>query len=214
MSLLLSAILAVALADPPDNALTIPPRQIRALVETYADCVVKNEGRHASEAILADVNDADFRRNYPELVQENCVPMALGDYVQVNFTPSQMRDVIAEALVRRQFANVAPAFDDVPPLSHQSTGDTPEAQAQGYLSRYGECVVRVDPAGAKALLFTDPLTDKEAAAFNALGTALGTCIAPGKSLNFGKAALRGSIAINYYRLAMAARTATPARAGQ
>ena len=72
--------------------------------------------------------------------------------------------------------------------------------------------MRVDPQGAKALLLTDPVTDGEAAAFNALGTALGTCIAPGKSLNFGKAALRGSIAINYYRLAVAARSA-PATAG-
>lgn len=212
MSLFLLAVVAgAAFADPPDNALLIPPRQVRALVETYADCVVKNEEPHASDAILRDLSDRDFQRGHPELIQENCIPMALGNYIQMDFTPSELREVVAEALVRREFANTpAPALDDVPGLSHRPASGSPQSAADAYLARYGECVVRVDPSRAKALLFTEPLTDGEAAAINALGTALGTCLAPGKTLNFSKAALRGSIAINYYRLAVAARSAPAA----
>ena len=80
-----------------------------------------------------------------------------------------------------------------------------ENQLATYLSRFGECVVRVDPAASKALLMTDRGSADERAAFGGLSTALGTCLAEGKTLNFNKASLRGSIAVNYYRLAAAAR---------
>jgi hypothetical protein len=214
MSLLLSLLLLAA-GDPPDNALTLPPRQIQALVSTYADCVVKNEEQAASRAILSGAGDADLLRQYPQLVQEFCVPRQLGDYVQVHFTPAQMRAVIAGALVRRELAKVPPpVLDDVPALTHPAAVESDKAKADAYLSRYGECVVRVDPAAAKTLLLTDAFTDAEAAAFNAMGNALGTCIAPGRSLNFDKASLRGSIAVNYYRLAIAARSLPQAEAAR
>jgi hypothetical protein len=90
----------------------------------------------------------------------------------------------------------------VPLLSHAAADE-----GAAYLGRYGECAVRLDPAAARTLLLTEPETDAEAAAFNAMGTALGTCVAAGKSVSFGKAALRGSIAANYYRLAVAAHNA-------
>ncbi|HZU51898.1 MAG TPA: hypothetical protein VE968_08515 [Sphingomicrobium sp.] len=230
MSLLLSFALgaaAAAGADPADNALAISPRQIHALVAEYADCIVKNERRAAEDAILKDVSDREFHDDYPQLVQELCIPNARSQDVQIDFTPSEMREAIAEALVRREFASVPPpVLDDVPALSHRSVAEvqpaasapaseiaaSERARADAYIDHFGECVVRVDPAGSKRLILTDAFTDAEAAAFNGMRTALGTCLAEGKSLNFGKAALRGSIAINYYRLAVAARNMAPGAA--
>lgn len=223
------ALLAAGVAAPlPDNASVPPPRQIQALVREYADCVVKNEHDTASAAILSDAPDNEFVRSYPRLVQEHCVPMRLGDFIRVGFTPTQMRDAIAEALVRRDLSTVPPpSLDDVPPLAHWQISQLPTTDAQGrpfsprrseevlesyrqaqlaaYLGRYGECVVRVDPGAAKALLLTDEGTAAENEAFGEMQKALGTCLAEGRSLNFKKASLRGSIAINYYRLAIAAR---------
>jgi hypothetical protein len=148
-----------------------------------------------------------------------------------------MRNVIAEMLVRRELANVPPpVLDEVPGLSHRSPGDPATTDSDGrplaghkaelalaayerdraaaYLSRFGECVVRVNPAGSKALLMSDEGTATEAAAFSALSTALGTCVAEGRTLNFDKWTLKGSIAVNYYRLAMAARNAPSSTAAR
>lgn len=237
MSMLL-ALLAAAIAAPlPDNASTPPPQQIQALVSEYADCIVRNEHDAASAAILSNATDGELVRSYPQLVRENCVPMRLGDYIRVGLTPTQMRDAIAEALVRRDLSAVPPpVLDDVPGLAHWSVGEPPttdsagrpltgrkaeemineyqQAQLVAYLSRYGECVVRVDAGAAKALLMTDEGTSAESAAFSDLATALGTCLAEGRTLNFNKASLRGSIAVNYYRLVAAARTEEPASAAK
>jgi hypothetical protein len=77
--------------------------------------------------------------------------------------------------------------------------------AYAFLSHYGECVVRADTAGAKALLVTKPDSAEEAARFAALRPAFSECLPADRTLRFGKVALRGSVAINYYRLAHAAR---------
>jgi hypothetical protein len=73
-----------------------------------------------------------------------------------------------------------------------------------YLSKYGECVVRYDAAGAKSLLLTAPDSEGETARFTDIQRALGVCLGEGAKLSFGRVALRGTIAINYYRLAHAA----------
>lgn len=85
-----------------------------------------------------------------------------------------------------------------------------EAQSFWVLGKYGECVVRTNPAAAKALLLTRVETSGEARAFDALRQALGECLPEGKTLAFGKLVLRGTIAVNYYRVAHAAHSsATP-----
>jgi hypothetical protein len=80
-----------------------------------------------------------------------------------------------------------------------------EAQSFWLLGKYGECVVRTDPAAAKALLQTRVETAGEVIAFDGLRPALAECLPEGKTLAFGKLVLRGTIAVNYYRLAHAAR---------
>lgn len=226
MSLLLSLLAGVLAGQMPDNSSMLPPRQVRALIADYGDCIVKRAGSRAAEAILAG-ESGDIMRSYPQLVQETCVSTKLGDQVRVSFRGNQYRYTIAEALVRRQLASAPPpVLDDVPPLEHEEAptartvddkgrplaGQKLEAalrsaevqQASRYMWRFGECVVRVDPTAAKQLLLSEPETVGEAAAFAALNPALGTCVSEGRKLEFGKAALRGTIAVNYYRLAIAA----------
>ena len=72
-------------------------------------------------------------------------------------------------------------------------------------------MVRVDPAAARALLLTMPESPEENARFAAMGTTFGSCLAEGETLKLGKLALRGTMAINYYRLAKAAQAAVPER---
>lgn len=233
MSLLLALFAQPMVSKLPDNAQLVPPKQVRALVAGYGDCIVKREAARASAAIIAGIGSNDMLARYPQLMQESCVPGQLGDLVQVKFTDDQYRYAIADALVRSELAAVPPpVLDEVAPLAHGGPTAPPTSDDKGrpltgraleaatrsydkqraakYLWRYGECVVRGDPAEAKTLLMTAPGSKEENARLSAMGTALGTCLAEGKSLEFGKADLRGTIAVNYYRLAMAAR---PVREG-
>jgi hypothetical protein len=219
----------------PDNARNIPAKQVRALVADYGECIVKREPARASAAILAGLGNKTMLDRYPQLLQETCLHTRLGDRVEVRFTGDQYRFAIADALVRQELASAPPpVLDDVPPLAHHDPGEPPRTDSKGrplqgraleqamrdhdvdraanYMWRYGECVVRVDPAAAKALLMTDPASKEEDVQFGAMSTALGTCLGEGRTLEFGKAALRGTIAVSYYRLAKAPRTAAVVQA--
>lgn len=234
MTLLLAMLAAQTANNLPDNAYMPPPKQVGAMVAEYGDCIVKREQARASAAILAHVNVDEMLRRHPQLLQKSCVQNKLGDFVEVTFWDDQYRYAIAEALVRRELAALPPpVLDDVPALDHRGPQAPPRVDAKGrplqgraleramrdydqqrasnYMWRYGECVVRVDPVAAKALLLTEPASAAENARFKAMGTALGTCLAEGRSLEFGKADLRGTIAVNYYRLAIAARQTRPER---
>ena len=72
------------------------------------------------------------------------------------------------------------------------------------LSRYGECVVRQDAVNARLWILTYPDKPEEAVHIQAMMPALQECLPPGKTLEFGKMQLRGTVALNYARLAYAA----------
>jgi len=73
------------------------------------------------------------------------------------------------------------------------------------LSIFGECIVRADPAAALQLVVTKPSSAEENQAFDAMNGALASCLVSGQKLEFSKGALRGTIAMNLYRLARAPR---------
>ena len=82
-----------------------------------------------------------------------------------------------------------------------------------YLSYFGECVVRADPGNSKALLAASPDSRDEGIAIAALGKSLSGCLEAGRTLELNKTNLRGTVALNYYRLAKAAQSSAPVVAG-
>jgi hypothetical protein len=212
----------------------LPAAEVRTILHQYGQCVVKREPALAAEAIIRNV-DEELARKYGSLIIGACLPQRPGTSAVARLTGDQYRYALADALVRRELATVpVPNLDSVPMLGHRDPGTAPsrvsatgkrlserkfeeasrrhrQASADSYLSRYGECVVRVDPAAARGLLLTDPETAEERARFAAMQTAFGTCLPENQTLNFGKLALRGTIALNYYRLAKAPRVDGAAR---
>lgn len=210
-------------------------KETRALTHAYARCVVKRQPAKASEAIARNVDNATILRDYPMLIRDECLSRQVHQKTRMRFGGDLYRYALADALVNRELAaQPAPGLEAVPRLDHRDPGEPPQPidpkgrkldkrkleaalasyrrdTAFAYLSRYGECVVRVDAAGAKALLATGPDSAEEASGFAALRPALGRCLPEGETLRSGKAALRGSIAINYYRLAHAARASGAAQ---
>ena len=220
-------------AAAPDNALSV--EETRAVAYDYAKCVVARQSRKASEAILANVDNETLLKRYPSLVIGDCLVKSWGTG-RMSFPGSLYSYGLADALVNRELIDrPAPDLSSTSPLAHREPPIEPsEINANGkrlgrkkyvklqedymeelstyFLSRYGECIVRADAKTAKALVFAKPDTDEERAAFGALIPVLQTCLPPEKTIKFGKVPLRGTIALNYYRLAYAAGVA-PMKAG-
>lgn len=216
-----------ALASPSDSEYST--KETRAVMHDYARCVVRRQPARASEAIAANLDNATLLRRYSMLMSPDCLANAAQDGAEMRFAGDLYRYALADALVNRELAGwTVPELAAVPRLVHRDPGEPPsQANAGGkpsgkrkyeaalaayekeatyaYLSHYGECVVRGNPAGAKALLLSGPDSLQETAAFDALRPVLGRCLVEGRTIRFGRVALRGSIAINFYRLAHAAR---------
>ncbi len=211
-------------------------KETRALMHAYAKCVVRREGEKASEVLLRNVGNRTLLRKYDDLIVEDCLAREVVVDTKMTFGGDLYRYALADALVSSELADQpVPDLGSVPRLVHhpilpapeplpanagksarkryqKAKEDHDESFAFGFLSRYGECVVRTNPEGAKALLLTVPDSREESSGFDALRAALATCLIEGRTLRFGRVALRGSIAINYYRLAHAARASAPAAA--
>jgi len=214
---------------------TLSPEAARAVMHDYAKCVVDQQPRRASNAIVANFSTAKLLTDYPMLFSPDCLAQFGRGTGAMSFAGDLYRYALAGALFDRELAErPVPDLSAVPPLEHMEAPTAPEAisasekklstkkrqDAQkkyevqivsAFLSRYGECLVRTDPVGSKALLLSKPDSDEERARFTALDPALATCLPEGRTFDFGKIPLRGSIALNYYRLAQAGTDRRAAR---
>lgn len=235
LALAFLAVSQAAAAAPSDSDYST--KETRAVMHAYAKCVVRRQPAKAAEAVAANLDNSTLLRKYPMLFSPECLGDAAQDGVQMRFGGDLYRYALADALVNRELAGWSvPDLTVLPRLTHREPGEAPSrTTASGkplgkrkyeaavanherdatyaYLSRYGECTVRGDPAGSKALLLTAPDTPQETAAFNALRPVLERCMVEGRTIRFGRVALRGSIAINFYRLAHSARASATGTAG-
>jgi hypothetical protein len=231
------ALLFLAAAAPAERS-DYSPHDTRKAIEQYGRCIIDKQHDLAAAAIVRNVDNATLMRQYRDLIDGRCMPLPpLGSTIKVKFLGDQFRYALADGLVRKDLlTQPAPVVSAIAPLDHreptppnrvdrkgrplserqyaQAVEGYEQAQAFAYVSRFGECVVRANPDGARALLGTVPDSAEERTAFAALSAALSNCLESGQKIEFAKLALRGTIAVNYYRLATAARTmaqASPAR---
>ena len=201
----------------------------RRVLAEFTRCVVRRKHDVAASAVLdPDVDLGDDRRNGLNI--SDCMPRG----ARMRAPAVQVRYGLAEALTLSEAGKLSTDFAGVAPLEHRPFVDRPmppevaadpqrvarwnafAAQARAYaaLSPFGECVVRAAPAQSLAVLRTTVETPAEIAALNALGPVLAPCLARGKALQLNKLAMRGTIAINLYRLAHAPRAAAVAGGGK
>lgn len=197
----------------------------RKTMHDYATCVVKKRRDRASAAILSDSDNTDILHKFPDLIDSECLGRVAGD-VQMKFGGDLYRYAMADALVNSAFVSrVDTSFDDRLPLAHltvpeRSVIDTRLAKTSGkhkrddieddykkrtviaWMSRYGECIVRHNPIKARLWLLTPPGGPEEVSRINDLRPSFSACLGDG-TLKFNRIVMRGTLAINYYRLAMA-----------
>lgn len=220
---------AVGTRTPPmvvKRYLDTSPAVSRAVMAEFAGCIVRRKHDVAAEVVL-DPTQQLGGEDDKGLFISDCMPSGS----RMRAKAAQMRYGLAEALV---LADVKMAPDDlslVAPLQHPPFVDRPmpaevaadpervarwqafaqAAQAYANLAPIGECVVRADPVGSLALLKTDVESDAERAAVGAIAAVLPGCIKKGEQLAINRFNLRGTIALNLYRLARAPRIAETAK---
>lgn len=211
----------------------------RKIQADFGQCVIEKHLARAQHFVLTPNMEQSARRKDVSAIADGyclaVVAAAAGD-VEMKFPVDTMRYALADALVRKEFsAGAAASIEDAAPLEQPKLeeedyqleagkkprkGELEQLQENRqkqlsliYLAGFGECVVRADPANSYVLLMSDAETPQETTAFKAMMPAFGSCLAAGQSLEFNEVILRGTIAMNYYRLAHAPRTATASAGG-
>ncbi|WP_294120240.1 hypothetical protein [Sphingomonas sp.] len=210
----------------------------RKVQAEYGECVVKKQPAAAREFVITPwFESGALRRILPKVGDSWCLLTASASFgSEMRFPGDTMRYALADALVRREFAGASPSLKDAGPIVQPVLDESEYAPRPGrkakqselkelaenrqkrvatiYVAHFGECVVRADPANSYALLMSDAETPKEDVALKGLMPAFDGCLAAGQDLSFNKSTLRGTIAMNYYRLAHAPRAASPQVAAQ
>lgn len=200
--------------------------KIRKITFDYAACVVRKHHEKASEAILATASNQAILGDLSQIIDSECLVSAAGYGVDMRFPNDSYKFALADALVNADFLSKGQtSFDDRLPLA-QPVAMSSDAQAVllakiksdrkrkdlqeqftkssilGWIARYGECVVRQDPVNARYWVLTRPDTPEETSRIKAMQPAFGLCLGSG-TMKFNRVTMRGTVAINYYRLAMA-----------
>ncbi|BAI96162.1 hypothetical protein Sj15T_04840 [Sphingobium sp. TA15] len=194
--------------------------KIRSITVQFGDCVMKHNAALGRAVVLSNLSNDVILHSASRLIDGNCLNRTdAGMGSQMTFTGDQFRYAMAGALVRMDypvrrhfdFTNVLPLVHAIPKPVDPSLkkGSRKAAKAEEeyakdraflFLSRFGECVARRNPDRTQDLLLADIGTVEEKAAFNELSASLGECLGDGQ-MSFGREMLRGSLALNFYRLA-------------
>lgn len=202
----------------------------RLTIAKFSTCVAKKKRADASEYVR-EVNPDRKRENQllAKVGDQGCLRAALsGSAVQaeLQFPGDTLRYCLADALIQLELANgPVLSFANVPALPPRAfdaskfepkPGKTPSkrelenlanhrsrSEVATFMAGFGECVVRSDSVKSYELLMTQVTSKEEAAQMGKLTPVLASCIPQQRTVSLNKTVVRGSIAMNYYRLAKA-----------
>lgn len=197
-------------------------RETIQAVNYLADCYMATEQKKIEVALTADPRSGAFERWADGHISDCYVKtwMEVGHHVDT--TGEVMRYALAEAIFRKRYrethlldlATVQPLSQGIANYKWQYSGrltkqeleeDAAEQRAGLYLAFLGECVVRADPEGSRNLLLSEVFTPPEDSAFATLTSSLQSCVDKSREVQIDRTNLRGAIALEYVRLALAPR---------
>jgi hypothetical protein len=179
--------------------------EARRVLNDYATCLVKESERRVHEFLITFPGTAEARKIGADIAESDCLYTG-----QLRFQPSLFRGSLYEALYSRDFAQKATIdFTAAPALDYsvgKPSGDE-AADGQVAIRNFADCVIRADPANARALTLSKVSSSEESRAFEALKPELSGCLTTGIELTFSKPVLRGLVAETLYRLTAASAAA-------
>jgi hypothetical protein len=192
-------------------------RKARLIFWNFAQCVAKKKADDARSYILDDLNNRQTTAFRTKMLDDACWRIASGERSPIVTTGLRLQGTLAEALMVAE-SELVPLKDieAIAPLKHDPVSQEAARKAEpetlkflqdmAQLFEAGECVVRKDGAGSYALLKSGPASPEEVAALAALKPAFQGCVQQDLRWTSTTADLRATVAVNYYRLAHAART--------
>ena len=190
----------------------------------YGDCIVSRHRQDAATYVLGlDRDPKNMRKILRRVTDGSCLVLAAKENrdVAMKFPGHTLRYVIADALVRSEkpilpedLRNARTQIRYVIDVEKIAPPALNEVRMQIFLASFGECVVRANASASYALLSFSPETQGEVAAFADLASAFSDCMPVGNTVKLNKSVTRGTIAENYYRLAHASPTRSPADDGR
>ena len=132
----------------------------------------------------------------------NCMftrrPSGKGAVGQVSFTPLLIRGMMFRGLYLKEFGQHAASQ----PLAAVQTPTWRFADGDAFnsLQAYGECVVRRDAEGARAILLAPTASREEQVAYGRMKPAFADCLSPGATMRFSKAVIEGLVAEGLFHL--------------
>ena len=196
-------------------------------------CVVERRAAAAAEYVLdVETNEAEARKMHQELPLVACWERIAGaSRVQLRLPGDALRYALAEALVRRELSGSPMTdFSSVRPLpratlneEHSQTKPGTRASARRLkelaearnstiaaisMAAFGECVARAAPLDSHKLLMTNSNSAEETAHFKRLSVTFERCLPIETHRSLSHPAIRGAVALGYYRLAKAAAAQT------
>ena len=200
----------------------------RRAMADFGRCVVKGQSAIASRAVVEEWSNVEIHAAGNRLVDPTCV-RAAGFVSVMRFKADNLRAELAQQLIQRDptLDPTAEHLASLSPLQYRQpwpvvtiddrgrplNANAIQAQVQGRDARIGliaglhvaECVVRANPGAVRPVFATKVASKQEMAALSAIAQQFGLCLPAGKKMAFDRHALRGTLALAYYRLAMAAR---------
>lgn len=203
----------------------------REVMRQFAQCVVKAPKRRlqATAVVLSDIPNVEIIQAHSRLIDPDCLPYRDNTAsMKLSLPGDYFRYALAEALVIAEIPQPLADLKTVPPLqrrAHDPSKFLPkpgkkqsrrylesleklriEDQVEIFASKFGECVVREDPLNSHRLLRTEPSSAEEGAVLQLLQPSLANCLTKGQTIKIARSMVRGTVAVNYYRLAQAVRT--------
>jgi hypothetical protein len=184
------------------HKLTMSEDDARRYVHDFAQCVASHDRKRAAAALVFPYGSVEQSKAMSNLLnpQSSC------------FGP-----VITEISLRAEAIALAGGMAEYFILNSNVVDDLRRREPQSFvwpaenaLEAFGSCVISQGPAASKAFLSTRVGSDAEREAANALGPALGQCIAAGQTLALNVPSLRQLLAVSLYRRVAAPPSPTTA----
>ncbi len=182
----------------PDRSRKVPDKDAQLELAAFSDCVASRRYQSARAFVLlryaSKEQNAAFSSVVPRRSEDGCFQSSFED-VEMTIQPQVLAGAIAQALIRRDYADLALVIQSA------STLEQPLVAEMSAGELFARCVVQADPATVLALIQSQPGSVAEASSVGALRPRLGPCLAAGSELTINRTFIRNITAVAAYRLA-------------
>lgn len=183
-----------------------PAARARVTLEGFARCVLQRDPKGVDRALAMPMSSAG-EKAVAGLATNECLGVS-GDYdsSRLSINARLLRGALYAELVRRRVGTDTPLAASAD-LTLGAAPDDAAAQRHVALVRFGDCILRRDPARAIHFVRENAETGAEAKDVAALAPAMGACVDQGAKVELSKPILEAAIAEAVYLNANAARAA-------